>query len=216
MTRSLNVLSGVLLVALNVAGCGARGGASTEPATMSGPVVATPGARAPDFTASDIDGHRITLSGHFGKDVVLLDFCSTWCEPCVAEFPHLRSLYEANKDKGFVILAISVDGPETMANVPGFARRNRLAFPMLIDGDERISALYNPRRTAPVTVLIDRTGMVVAIREGYTAGDEHSIAKAVEMALETPPARPLTGSGARGLNRRRAVDAILSLPGDDG
>ena len=145
-----------------------------------------PGLPAPDFSALDIDGNRVTLSEHRGS-VVLLNFCSTWCEPCVAELPHLRSLYEANKDKGFIMVAISVDGPETSANVVGFARRNRLD-PMIIDEDSRIAMLYNPKKTAPVTVLIGRSGKIAAIHEGYTAGDEEELGADLAKALDGPRA----------------------------
>jgi peroxiredoxin len=144
------------------------------------------GLSAPDFSALDIDGNRVTLSEHRGS-VVLLNFCSTWCEPCVAELPHLRSLYEANKDKGFIILAISVDGPETAANVVGFARRNRLD-PMIIDEDSRIAMLYNPKKTAPVTVLIGRSGKIAAIHEGFTSGDEEELGSDIAKALDGPRA----------------------------
>lgn len=142
-----------------------------------------PGSRAPDFTAFDLDGNRVTLSAYLGRDVVLLDFYTTWCEPCVAELPHLRDIYRANKEKGFVLLAVSIDGPETIANVAGFARRNRLEFPMLLDEGDHISAFYNPTKAAPVTVLIDRAGFVVAVRQGYTRGDEELLAAEVEKAV---------------------------------
>jgi peroxiredoxin len=144
------------------------------------------GSTAPDFAARDIDGRSVTLSTHLHKDVVLLDFYSTWCEPCVTEFSHLRELYDTNKANGLVVIAISVDGPETAPNVSGFVRRNQLEFPMLIDADSRISSLYNPRRTAPLTVLIDRSGTVVAVHEGYVPGDEEQLATEVSQALHGP------------------------------
>lgn len=145
---------------------------------------AAAGASASDFTARDIDGKTIKLSSHIGKNVILLDFCSTWCEPCVAEFPHLRRLYDSNKAKGFVILAIAMDGPETVAQVPAFAKRNQLNFPMLTDEDSRIASLYNPKKSAPLSVLIDKSGKIVKIREGYNPGDEDLVAKDVAMALD--------------------------------
>lgn len=143
-----------------------------------------PGTSAADFTARDIEGKTFKLSDHLGKDVILLNFCASWCEPCVAEFPHLRRMYEANKSKGFTILAVAMDGPETVANVPAFARRNQLNFPMLTDEDSRIASLYNPKKSAPLSVLIDRTGKISAIREGYNPGDEEFLAKDVAKALD--------------------------------
>jgi len=168
--------------------CGAedanvRPRAPANPPETASAVLGT-GSSAPDFTARDIDGKTITLSNHLGKEVVLLDFCSTWCEPCVAEFAHLRTLYHANKDRGLIVLAISIDGPDTVAKVPSFARRNKLNFPMLLDEDSRIAFLYNPKKTAPATVLIDRSGKIAAMREGYTSGDEQALATDVARALD--------------------------------
>jgi peroxiredoxin len=180
-SRSLAGAALAIVLASGVLGCPQQGseGGPKEAST----VLAVTGGPAPDFAANDIDGNPVKLATYLGKDVVLLDFCSTWCEPCVAEFPHLRTLFAANKSKGFVILAISVDGPETVANVPGFARRNQLSFPMLVDEGSRISTLYNPRKTAPLSVLIDRAGKIVRIHEGYTAGDELALASQVAKAL---------------------------------
>lgn len=175
---------GVLLAA-GVVGCPREDG-SEGVVAPSTPSVAVTGGSAPDFSGRDIDGAEVRLSRHFGKEVVLLDFCSTWCEPCVAEFPHLRRLYEANKSKGLLVLAISVDGPETVANVPVFARRNQLSFPVMVDYTSRIASLYNPKRTAPLSVLIDRAGKILAIHEGYTPGDEETLFAEVAKALNDP------------------------------
>lgn len=193
---SLNTRLGTLaitaaLVACVVASAGCAGSESTSqvaPKPTAGTVLRA-GLRAPDFTARDLNGRSVTLSAHLGKDVVLLDFCSTWCEPCIAEFPHLRALYQAHKEKGLVILAVSVDGPDTIGDVPGFARRNQLPFPVLLDERANIAALYNPKRAAPVTVLIDRSGTITAVREGYTSGDEVALANDVTSALQATASR---------------------------
>ena len=87
------------------------------------------------------------------------------------------------KAEGLVILAIAMDGPETVANVPAFARRNQLNFPMLTDDDSRIASLYNPKKSAPFSVLIERSGRIAALREGYNPGDEEFLARDVVRAL---------------------------------
>ncbi len=142
------------------------------------------GGGAADFSTVDTEGRPFKLSSHLGKDVILLNFCATWCEPCVAEFPHLRKLYADNKGKGFLILAISVDGPETVANIPAFAKRNQLNFPVVTDEDSRIASLYNPKKSAPLSVLIDRQGKIVSIREGYNPGDEEFLAQDIAKVLD--------------------------------
>ena len=172
-----------LVLVTGVLGCARQEGtAGTSSAVQGSGGVAT-GSAAADFSARDIEGKNIKLSDHLGKEVVLLNFCATWCEPCVAEFPHLRRMYEANRAKGLFVMAISMDGPETVANVPAFARRNQLNFPMLTDEDSRIASLYNPKKSAPLSVLIDKSGKIVSIREGYNPGDEEFLAKDVAKAL---------------------------------
>lgn len=184
------VTTGALVLATCALGCARPDGASQGSGSTSSsrePATFGAGAAASDFTARDIEGKTIRLSEHLGKDVVLINFCATWCEPCVAEFPHLRKLYETNKAKGFIILAVAMDGPETVANVPAFARRNQIGFPMLMDEDSRIASLYNPKKSAPLSVLIDKTGRVSAIREGYNPGDEEFLAQDVAKAFDRTP-----------------------------
>lgn len=144
-------------------------------------------ATATDFFARDLEGNTVRLSTYLGKKVILLNFWATWCEPCVAEFPHLRKLYEANREKGLLILGIAMDGPETVASVPAFAKRNQINFPMLLDEDSHVAAIYNPKKSAPLSVLIDRQGRIAAIRDGYNPGDEEYLAQEVAKVLDRPP-----------------------------
>jgi peroxiredoxin len=187
-------LGGVLVIAALVSACGeenASGPGAKNPgdvSTSSGQGSGAGGATASDFTARDTEGKTVKLSQYLGKSAILLNFCATWCEPCVAEFPHLRRMYDANKDKGLVILAVAMDGPETSANVAPFARRQQLNFPMLLDEDSHIASLYNPKKAAPLSVLIDKQGRIFKVREGYNPGDEEYLAKDV--------AKVLDGSGA--------------------
>ncbi|MDP9149271.1 MAG: TlpA family protein disulfide reductase [Myxococcota bacterium] len=142
------------------------------------------GTVAPDFTASDLAGKTFRLGDHLRKEVVLLDFWSTFCEPCKAEFPHLRALYTEKKASGLLVVGVAMDGPETVADVPAFARRFDLAFPIVTDEDSRIANLYNPKKSMPFSVLIDRAGHIAVVREGYNPGDEKLVAADVTRALE--------------------------------
>jgi peroxiredoxin len=141
------------------------------------------GAPAPDFAARDLGGRPLRLRDHLGKDVVLLDFWSTFCEPCRAEFPHLRSMYDQERPRGFLVVAVAMDGPETAADVPAYVRRMDIDFPVVVDEDSRIASLYNPKRSMPLSVLIDRAGRIAVVREGYAPGYEKLVAADVARAL---------------------------------
>lgn len=188
------VTSRVLPVALTAAalglgvgalGCGGAGSADASGgAKTAGSTKTTDATQATDFSGRDTDGKTVRLSDYLGKQVVLLDFWSTYCEPCKAEMPHLRRFYDTYKAKGFVVIAISMDGPETVADVPAFARRNGMTFPVVLDEDSSIASLYNPKKSAPLSVLIDKSGKIVDVHEGYNPGDEEVLLKHLRDLLD--------------------------------
>jgi peroxiredoxin len=177
------VLAVLFLSAFWATGCG---GASSEgPGAKSSTTQST---SAQDFSGRDIDGKTVRLSDYLGKQVVLLDFWSTYCEPCKAEMPHLRRMYDAYKAKGFVVMGIAMDGPETVAEVPAFSKRNGMTFPVVLDEDSTIASIYNPKKSAPLSVLIARDGKIVRVHEGYNPGDEEVLEKHLRELLDGAPA----------------------------
>jgi peroxiredoxin len=66
------------------------------------------GKMAPLFDAVDVNGNKISLASLKGK-YVFLDFWASWCVPCRAENPHLVAAHEQYKNKGFMVIGISLD-----------------------------------------------------------------------------------------------------------
>src|SRR5947209_3250736 len=62
------------------------------------------------FTA--LDGREVDLAKMIGK-VVLVDFWSTSCGPCVGEMPTVKAVYQKLHDQGFEIIGISLDDKES-------------------------------------------------------------------------------------------------------
>lgn len=137
----------------------------------------------PDFALETVDGDTFRLSDHVGRDVIVMSFWATWCGPCKVELPHLDELYQAEKSKGLMIVAISMDEPTTMAEVAPTAQRMGLTMPVALDTDQRAVALYNRSRNAPMTVVIDRQGRIVHQAAGYNPGDEVALAAQVRGLL---------------------------------
>ena len=112
-----------------------------------------------DLAGNDFDAK--TLEGK----VVLLDFWATWCAPCVAEFPHLKSLYEKYHDRGFTIVGYNVDSD--LEQLSAFLQRRLLPWPVLVrekslEGESPLSTYYGARKL-PVVLLRDRDGKVVML-----------------------------------------------------
>lgn len=89
------------------------------------------------LSAPGLDGKTISLKDYAGK-VVLVDFWATWCDPCRAEMPELVKIQEDFRDKGVVVLGVSMD--EETSRVAPFIKKAGVNYPILLLGAERAPA----------------------------------------------------------------------------
>jgi peroxiredoxin len=116
------------------------------------------GTRSIDFELQDLNGKKVSLSSLKGK-VVFLNFWATWCPPCRAEMASMERLYKRFKDKGLVILAVNLQ--EEAKAVRRFIAEQKLSFPVVLDSNGRVGAIYGAR-SVPTTYLVGRDGNVLA------------------------------------------------------
>ena len=123
------------------------------------------GDRAPAISLRSLDGERIQVPR--GK-VVIVDFWASWCDPCREAMPNLERLYRRYRERGLVVLGISVDRNER--NARRFLRRTQVSFPVALDEGQEVAGRYRPPRM-PSTYVIDRRGRVRHVHEGFRPGD---------------------------------------------
>ena len=138
------------------------------------------GKPAQDFTANDLEGNEISLSGYRGK-VVLLDFWATWCAPCVAELPNVRRVYDEYKDDGFIVIGISLD--KYRAVLEDFVQKEKIEWPQVFDAEAEfeVSLLYQVN-LIPSMFLIDRDGIL-----RYTNARGDDLEPCVKKLCSIPP-----------------------------
>lgn len=143
-------------------------------------------AKPTDFTEKGINGpwngKPLGLRSFKGK-VVYMTFFATWCKPCITEMKQLRKIYTENEKKGLVVLAVSVDEPQTRSRVRPTVKRLKLPYPAVIDAQGTIVRLFNPKRATPFSVLFDRQGKVRKTRSSFQISDLPEIKKEIEEAL---------------------------------
>jgi cytochrome c biogenesis protein CcmG/thiol:disulfide interchange protein DsbE len=113
------------------------------------------GTVAPDFTVKDSD-RQITLSQLRGQ-IVVLNFWATWCPPCVEETPSLVEMQRRMKDKGVVVLAVSVDADADAYH--RFLKDHNVDLLTVRDKDQKSNNLYGTFRF-PESYVIDRKGVL--------------------------------------------------------
>jgi len=112
---------------------------------------------APEFSVTTSGGEYLALEELRGK-VVLLDFWGTWCPPCVASVPSLRSLHKKfGKESSFVIIGISSDSEAEKWRE--FTAKNQMVWPQYLDRDRRVQRAFDVR-AFPTYIVIDGEGIV--------------------------------------------------------
>jgi peroxiredoxin len=136
---------------------------------------------ASEFAAPSPDGKQVRLGDHRGQ-VVFLNFWATWCPPCREEMPAMERLYQRYREKGFTVIAVSVDSD--IVAVPPFLRQNKLTFPIGHDPKMALAERYGVR-ALPSSFLIDRKGNLVALAIGPRAWDTKPAYAVIETLLST-------------------------------
>ncbi|HKJ44200.1 MAG TPA: TlpA disulfide reductase family protein [Balneolales bacterium] len=111
---------------------------------------------AKDFNINLLNGQSFRLSDQKGK-VMLLNIWATWCPPCREETPELEALYKKYKNKGLIILGVSVD-KQGESVVRPFIKKYHVTYPIYIDKSGKVMSKYGPTMGIPTTYIIDKRG----------------------------------------------------------
>ena len=148
------------------------------------PVALKAGQPAPKFDAKTMDGKTIHFSADFKGKIVLLDFWATWCPDCYGYIPGDVEAYTKYHDRGFEIIGITLDEPNSADQVKSFTKENKMIWPEIYEGkhEENTYAKLFGVEGIPHSFLVDGdTGKIIA------AGDDaegDALAPAVEKALK--------------------------------
>lgn len=120
------------------------------------------GREAPDFAIQALDGQTYRLSDFRGRPV-WINFWASWCPPCRAENPDIQEVYEANKEKGLVVLGIAIG--ETPGTVKGYVQRAGLEYIVGLDQGTDVAATYRIVGI-PTHFFVDEDGILREWRIG--------------------------------------------------
>lgn len=135
-----------------------------------------------NFVLNDLQNKSQSFDELKGEKLTLIDFWATWCKPCNKAIPELNKLYSQFKGKGVNLIGINCDGPRSVAKVAPLSKSLQIEYPILLDMNAELMNDLN-LSAYPTLLMVNSSGKVVWIHEGYVPGDELVIQKEIEKQL---------------------------------
>jgi peroxiredoxin len=147
---------------------------------------------AKDFTLPSATGTALIHLADYAGKVVLINFWRTSCAWSQKESPRLVELYKQYRDKGLVIVGVSDDTGDTVAQVSAYVTRYGITWPVgLNDQGEfqhevvlQSKAGDRPAGETPGNYIVSRSGQLTYL--GLDRGPEawEKLVAAVKLALD--------------------------------
>jgi len=112
---------------------------------------------APEFTASTLQGQKLSLHELSGK-IVVLDFWATWCPPCRESLPEIKDLLKKYSREKLAVISISGDDDE--AAWKDFVAKKNMDWPQVLGKQNRQIEEAFGVHAFPTYIVIDAEGVV--------------------------------------------------------
>ena len=129
-------------------------GAEGEPGTNAS--CAAEGRASFDFVLKNQLNAPVKMADFKGK-VAIVNFWATWCGPCKKEIPDFVKLYDQYKDKGLVIVGISID--DSPEQLQAFMREFKMNYPVVQMRPE-VEDAWGPFYGYPTSFIVARDGSI--------------------------------------------------------
>lgn len=128
------------------------------------------GSTAPNLIVPNAKGEQVSLK-ELGSNLILVDFWASWCAPCRHENRiTVKPLYAKYKDKGFVVLSVSMDdNKEKWLNAVLKDEMDWINVSDLLGSQSPIYSTYKIDYL-PTTYLIEKNGFKILAKN--IRGDE--------------------------------------------
>jgi peroxiredoxin len=139
----------------------------------------TEGELAPDFELLDDYGDTIRLYNYRGF-VVMVQFWGSSCPFCLQELDFLQAEYDIYSVDSLKIFAVNYE--DELAYVQQIRAEKNLTYNLLLGEESQMLKDYHltPHVTeTPITIIIDRSGLIYCWVQGYNATTRYEMRKAL-------------------------------------
>lgn len=114
------------------------------------------------FPLNEYIGSHLTQNFIQKNKYTLVDFWFSKCRPCIAQFNLLKDVYKKNKEKGFDMVAISIDKQSDIPAYEKILSQNNYPWKQILDTGGVKTNEINIKKY-PSNFLLDNFGKIIAV-----------------------------------------------------
>lgn len=112
----------------------------------------------PQITRNSINGEQVNFQQLMrqGK-LIYFEFWGTWCRPCVAQIPDIKTLYNTYQDR---LIIIGISSNDEISKLKEYTIKAKMEWPQ-VQMDEEIARSFGGINFFPLGVLFDQEGNLI-------------------------------------------------------
>jgi len=129
-----------------------------------------------------LEGESIPLSQVAEGQLLVLDFWTTWCKPCLNSIPKLIELSEKFDESQVQFIGVNEDSPRNLNKVQPMVKALNIPYSVILDTDQ---VLLNELmvNAFPTLMILNKEGELLYTHVGFSPGDEKALEEKIRELL---------------------------------
>lgn len=124
-----------------------------------------------DIEVKNLDGESTTLAQEIKGEIIVLDFWTTWCKPCIRSIPKLVTLSEKFEESQVQFIGVNEDNSRNEHKVKPLVESLEIPYTVILDAEQVLLAAYKVR-AYPTLLILNKAGEVLYTHVGFSPSDE--------------------------------------------
>lgn len=124
-----------------------------------------------DLDVKTLDGTTVALSEELTGDLIILDFWTTWCKPCIRSIPKIIAVSEKYEESKVQFIGVNEDSPRNQNKVKPMVNSLKIPYTVVMDTEQAVLSELMVS-AYPTLLILNRKGEVLYTHVGFSSGDE--------------------------------------------
>ena len=135
-----------------------------------------------DLEVKTLEGNTVILNEELTGELIILDFWTTWCKPCIRSIPKIIEVSEKFDETKVQFIGINEDSPRNQNKVKPMVSSLKIPYTVVMDVDQGVLSELMVN-AFPTLLIMNRKGEVLYTHVGFSTGDEVELEEKINELL---------------------------------